>query len=204
MRTRVQAKRQKTADKAPQKPWAKLQPRPFAAESESATDAAPPLNQAQVDRVAHAPNLAAMPLYATDAIASSGMGGAAVQAKEKAEPNLKSPQGTLQRQAEDQKAQEELLQKQVEPAQDEEDLLQMQPAPAEEDQLQMQLEDKEERAVQEKAEVGTEVKKDEEVQTQLETEEEETLQRQAEAEDAEAAVMETEEDLAIAQTKKAK
>jgi len=196
MKTRVQAKRKKATDKAPQKPWAKLQPRPFAAESEANSDAAP-LNQAQIDRVAHAPNLAAMPLYATDAIASSG-NGAALQAKATAEPNLKSPQGTVQRQAEDQKAREELLQTSADPAKEE---LQMQAEP-EEKQLQTQLAEKEEKAVQEKAEVGAEAEKDEEVQAKLETEEEETLQRQDEAEDAEEEVMETEEDLAIAQHKK--
>jgi hypothetical protein len=202
MRTRIQAKR-KTAGKEPQKPWAKLQPRPFGAEGESDAATAP-LNQAQVDRIAHAPNMAGMPLYSPEQVAASNLGGAAIQAKQSAESNLKSPQGTLQRQVEDQKAREdELVQKAAEPAKEDEDMLQMQAAPveAEEETLQTQLEEKTEEAVQEKAEVGAEVEKDEAVQAELETESEETLQRQAEAAEAEEDVVETEQELAIAQDK---
>lgn len=205
MKTRIQAKRKKSAGKELQKPWAKLQPRPFGAEGEAEESANAPLNQAQIDRIAHAPNLAEMPLYSPEQVAASNSGGAAIQAKQSAESNLKSPQGTLQRQVEDQKSREdELVQKAAEPVQDDEDKLQMQAAPveAEEETLQTQLEEKTEEAVQEKAEVGAEAEKDEEVQAELETEEEETLQRQAEAAEAEEDVVETEQELAIAQDKK--
>jgi len=206
MRTRVQARRKKTATaKETQKP-AKLQSRPLGAEHESEdATATPPMNQAQLDRIARAPNLATMPLYPVEQ-AAQDTAGAAIQTKTNPEENLKSPEGTVQRQVEDQKAREEELavQPKAEAMPEEEEMLQTQADPAkaeEEKNLQTQLEEKEKSAVQEQAKLGAEEKKDEEVQMQLESEQEDTLHRQVEAEEAEKDVVETGLELATTQEK---
>lgn len=211
MKTRVQAKRKKsstTAARETQKPWTKLQPRPFGAEEESnGVDSmtADFSNQAQLDRVARSPSLVEMPLYAAEQAAPAGNG--MVQMKENPEDNLKSPRGTVQRQVEDQqKRQEEVAQPEPELGKEDEKIqMKAEPAKAEEEKnLQTQLKQKEEQAVQQEVKVGEEAQKDEDVQQQVVDEQEQTLEQQTEAKEAEKAMTQKEVELASTQEEQQK
>ncbi len=204
MRSHLHAKRKSgmTQKSGRRKPtWRKLQPRPFA--NEGVPPIATDLDQAQRDRIAHKdPTLGAMPIYAPGEM--SGNTGASVQAKES---NLKSPKGTLQRQMEDQREQQQQLdvssamptaastptglQRQAEPTQAEE-----------EETLNAKLDTEEDEAIQKQEELGEAEEKEEEIQAKLEEEKQEKVQRQAETEEVEAEMVQTESELADKEAEK--